>query len=61
MLLRSLLKGRPVATMLDYRTFQNILSFGMCSHPANPIVASATAATMGVLTPMSCIPVTVSP
>jgi hypothetical protein len=33
----------------------------MCSSLANPIVAAATAAALGVLTPMPCIPMIVAP
>ena len=49
----------PVAVKTDHVPFLNILPFGMCSNPANPMVAAATAAAMGVLTPMPCIPCTV--
>ncbi len=49
----------PVAVKSDHIPFLNILPFGMCSNPANPMVIAATAAAMGVLTPVPCIPCTV--
>ncbi|MCX4304488.1 MAG: DUF4280 domain-containing protein [Acetatifactor sp.] len=48
----------PVAVSADHVPFLNILPFGMCSNPANPMVMAATAAAMGALTPVPCIPCT---
>jgi len=51
----------PAATIMDNIPFTNILPFSMCTSLANPAVASATSAAMGVLTPMPCTPVTAAP
>jgi hypothetical protein len=53
--------GMPAANIMDYIPLVNIMPFGMCMSPANPEVAAATAAALGVLTPMPCIPATTSP
>lgn len=55
------LTGTPAATIMDHVPMMNVPPFGMCQSPSNPMVAAATAAALGVLTPMPCIPVTVAP
>jgi hypothetical protein len=61
-------KPRPIMTshmvaanIMDHVPMMNILPFGVCNCPGNPMVAAATAAAMGVLTPMPCIPNTPAP
>ena len=51
----------PLATIMDNVPLVNVMPFGLCQNPANPAVAAATAAAMGVLTPMPCIPVIPGP
>ena len=50
--------GQPLASIMANAAFVNIPPFGLCSSPANPAVAAATAAACGVLTPMPCVPST---
>lgn len=51
----------PAANIMDNKPMLNIPPFGMCQSLANPTVAAATSAALGVLTPMPCIPVTTAP
>ena len=51
----------PAATIMDNLPFVNVVPFGMCTSIANPAVAAATAAALGVLTPMPCTPVLPAP
>jgi len=53
--------GMPAATIMDFAPIANVPTFGMCITLSNPAVASATAAALGVLTPMPCVPATVAP
>lgn len=49
--------GLPAACITDNK----VPTFGMCSNPSNPAVASATAAAAGVLTPQPCTPAIAAP
>jgi hypothetical protein len=51
----------PDANINDHVPITNIPTFGMCSAPTNPEVISATAAALGVFTPMPCVPATPAP
>ena len=58
---RVITSNMPAANIMDNRPLVNIPPFGMCSSMANPQVAAATKAAMGVLSPMPCVPATVTP
>lgn len=58
---RVLIEGKPAGTIADMVPMENIPPFGMCMSLSNPTVAAATAAALGVLTPMPCVPVPVAP
>lgn len=56
-----LTSNMPAGNIMDNKPVFNIVPFGMCNSPANPTVAAATAAALGVLTPMPCVPATAAP
>ena len=58
---RPLVSNMPAANIMDFAPMANLPTFGMCNTPSNPMVASATAAALGVLTPMPCVPATAAP
>ena len=58
---RVLCEGPPAANIMDHIPMVNIMPFGVCQSLANPAVAAATAAALGALTPMPCVPATGAP
>ena len=58
---KTVTSGMPVATIMDYVPMKNIMPFGMCNSTANPQVIAATAAKLGVFSPMPCVPAIVAP
>lgn len=58
---KPVIMGMTTATFTEIIPIDNVPPFGMCSSIANPEVASATAAALGVLTPMPCVPVIAEP
>lgn len=57
----TIVSGTPTANNTAFAPVANVPPFGACASLANPTVASATAAALGVLTPMPCVPNTVAP
>ena len=53
--------GKPMCTIQDMAPNTNVTPFAMCTSLANPAVASATAAALGVLTPQPCTPTPAGP
>lgn len=59
---RPVLTSNQVAGVItDNIPMFNVPPFGVCTSLANPSVAAATAAALGVLTPMPCVPVLPAP
>ena len=58
---RVMVENKPAANIMDFKPVVNIPPFGMCSAPANPAFIAATAAALGVPTPVPCVPVTAAP
>lgn len=53
---RTSTEGQSAATINDCVPIANLVPFGLCTTPTNPMVAAATATASGVLTPVPCIP-----
>ncbi len=52
-----MLAGKTPGVITDIAGGVNMAPFAMCNSLANPAVAAATAAAMGVLSPQPCMPV----
>ncbi len=50
------LAGQLMANISDHQSMVNLAPFGVCRSLAFPPTASATAAALGALTPMPCVP-----
>lgn len=53
--------GKPMGNISDHTPLFNIFPFGRCKTTSFPATGAATAAAHGKLTPMPCIPCTMSP
>lgn len=53
--------NQPAANIMDNKPMANVTGFKMCMSMANPQVAAATSAALGVLTPQPCVPVIAAP
>jgi len=58
---RELTSNQPAANIMDHIPMLNVMPFGMCRSPSNPVVIAATAAALGTPTPAPCIPATPAP
>jgi hypothetical protein len=58
---RTLSSNQPAATIMDFVPMLNIMPFPACMSIANPVVAAATAAKLGVFTPAACVPAVTAP
>lgn len=54
-------QGQLAANIGDHVPIVNITPFPLCNSIANPVVAAATAAKLGVFTPAACLPLTPAP
>ena len=58
---RMMTNHQPAGNIMDHKPMLNVMPFGVCTSLANPTVAAATSAALGVLTPMPCVPNTPAP